>query len=226
MSTDQPEGEGQAESADYFLEVEAHFAARRGTPFIFSAKDWALLKSWRSDGIPLPVVLEAIDRCFDKRADSGRKGTISSLGYCRHAVKELWEERKDLAVGSESELPEHDPREKLVALASEVLQAADVSGSGAVASLLRDAATRISSAGEARTVPLIEERLMEIESDLLTRVEEAFEPDERAALEREVEDLLAGYAALKPETQKKTRDANLKRLLRRKVGVPRLSLFS
>src|SRR5439155_1109448 len=44
----------------YFEEIEAHFAARRGTPFILSAKDWALMKSWHDEGVPLPVLLDAV----------------------------------------------------------------------------------------------------------------------------------------------------------------------
>ncbi len=73
---------------DYFAEIESHFAYRRGTPFLFSGKDWALLKSWHEENIPLAVVLEAIDACFDSREKSERKGVVSSLSYCRHAVIE------------------------------------------------------------------------------------------------------------------------------------------
>ena len=72
--------------ADYFLEIEAHFALRRNTPFILSAKDWALMQKWRAEGIPLPVVIEAIDSVFEKNETSGRRKVISSLSYCRHAV--------------------------------------------------------------------------------------------------------------------------------------------
>ena len=28
---------------EYFTDIEAHFAQRRGTPFVLSAKDWALM---------------------------------------------------------------------------------------------------------------------------------------------------------------------------------------
>src|SRR4029077_4734286 len=78
-------------SADpYYLEIEGHFAARRGTPFILSSKDWTLMKKWHDDGGPLPVVIEAIDSVFEKNETSGRRKVISSLTYCRHAVKELW----------------------------------------------------------------------------------------------------------------------------------------
>ena len=81
---------------DYFLEIEAHFAQRRGTPFILSAKDWALMRKWADESIPLPVVIEAIDGVFEKNETSGRRKIISSLSYCRHAVKEWrWERRAE-----------------------------------------------------------------------------------------------------------------------------------
>ena len=213
-----------AQPTDYFLEIESHFAARRGTPFLFSSKDWALLKSWSEEGIPLAVVLEAIDHCFDKRAESGRKGTISSLRYCRHAVKQTWEERKDLAVGSGGDLPELDPRGKLEALAAQLENAAELAGPDTAASLLRDAAGQV-RATAGRTVPQIEEGLMAIEQALFDQLSTALGAGEWAALEREVDQLLAVYTSLQPETREKTRQANLRRLLRRRVGLPRLSLF-
>src|SRR5215813_11999711 len=85
---------------------------RRGTPFILSAKDWALMKKWHGEGVPLPVVIEAIDSVFEKNETSGRKKVISSLSYCKHAVKELWDERKELSVGEEGTTPEVAPGER------------------------------------------------------------------------------------------------------------------
>ena len=107
-------------SDDYFLEIEAHFAFRRQTPFILSAKDWVLMQRWRAEGIPLPIVIEAIDTVFEKNETSGRRKVISSLSYCRHAVKELWEERKDLYVGAGETTPETAIAETLEALRLEV----------------------------------------------------------------------------------------------------------
>ncbi len=63
-------------SDDYYLEIEAHFAFRRATPFILSGKDWALMQRWRSEGIPLPIVVEAIDSVFEKNETSGRRKVI------------------------------------------------------------------------------------------------------------------------------------------------------
>jgi hypothetical protein len=50
---------------EYFTEIESHFAFRRGTPFVLNAKDWSLMKGWAEEGIPLAVVIEAIDAVFD-----------------------------------------------------------------------------------------------------------------------------------------------------------------
>src|ERR1041385_6014201 len=98
---------------DYFLEIESRFAERRGTPFILSAKDWALMRKWAEDGIPLPVVIEAIDGVFEKNETSGRRKIISSLSYSRHAVKELGDERRDLYVGGSDVPPEVSPEARL-----------------------------------------------------------------------------------------------------------------
>ncbi|HUP45035.1 MAG TPA: hypothetical protein VM779_05940, partial [Thermoanaerobaculia bacterium] len=105
---------------DYFLEIEGHFAMRRNTPFILSAKDWALMKKWREEEIPLPVVLEAIDQVFEKNETSGRRKVISSLSYCRHAVKELWSERRELYAGGADAGPEENPAPMLEALAAHI----------------------------------------------------------------------------------------------------------
>src|SRR5437870_13370302 len=104
----------------YFEEIEGHFAARRGTPFILSAKDWALMKSWHDEGVPLPVVIEAIDTVFEKNATSGRQKKINSLSYCRHAVKEMWKERKEMLVGAAGVTHEAETAQLLDALAAQL----------------------------------------------------------------------------------------------------------
>jgi hypothetical protein len=105
-------------STDYFNEIESHFAMRRGTPFILSAKDWALMKKWHGEGVPLAVVIEAIDTVFEKNETSGRRKVISSLSYCKHAVKEIWEDRKNLYVGAGETTPERAVADALEALAA------------------------------------------------------------------------------------------------------------
>jgi hypothetical protein len=199
----------------YFEEIEGHFAQRRGTPFILSAKDWLLMKKWREDGIPLPVVIEAIDTVFERNATSGRNKVISSLAYCRHAVKEIWNERRELYAGAHEVLPEADPLALLEALATELSQ----STHGA------PFADRVRSLASEKSVPAIEARLLELEGQLIEAVIAAA-PDEAAQIQAQVETALAGSAAMDEKIRQRTVEANLRRLIRERFGLPRLTLFS
>lgn len=209
---------------EYFLEIESHFALRRGTAFVFSAKDWALMKSWRGEGVPIAVVLEAIDRCFDHRTASGRKAPISSLSYCRHAVVDLWEERKDLKVGEGGTVPETDPAPLLERLANELDAAMEHASSETLRAVLAAAAGEVRAIRPLEAVPVIEERLLSVENRLLSSMEAAMSPQDLASLRAEVETALGGHK-LEESVAARTRQANLRRLVRRRFGLPRLSLF-
>ena len=208
---------------DYFLEVESHFSARRGTPFIFSAKDWSLLKGWKQDGIPLPVILEAIDTCFEKKESSGRKGVISSLSYCRHAVKEIWADRQELQVGSSESLPESRPEEPLAEL-SRRLRESESTAEPSAARVIAEAAGKVEAISSSESVPHIEDLLMSIESDLIAQLTATLSPEQANAIRTEVETSLARHR-LDPKVAERTRDANTRRILRSRFGLPRLSLF-
>jgi hypothetical protein len=195
---------------DYFLEIEAHFALCRKTPFILSAKDWALMRKWHEDGIPLPVVIEAIDSVFEKNETSGRRKTISSLSYCRHAVKEMWDERRDLYVGGSDTTPEASPETRLELLAQRIDE---------------PFASRVRELAKERSVPRIEERLMEVERELIDALI-ASAPDEVNALRRDVVASLGDTSKLDPKIRARTEEANLRRLIRERFDLPRLTLFS
>jgi hypothetical protein len=190
-------------SGDYFLEIEAHFAQRRGTPFVLNAKDWVLMKSWSEAGIPLPVVIEAIDSVFDKQ--EAKKRTVSGLAYCKHAVKELWDERRELLIGGQETAPEEEVVPRLEAL------------SAALAPVAPEFASRIRELVSEKSVPRIEERLMELEQELIE------------SLLPQAEELRAEARALTSGADEKTRarteEAHLRRLVRERFAVPRLTLF-
>jgi hypothetical protein len=193
----------------YFEEIEAHFSVRRNTPFILSAKDWVLMKKWREDGIPLPIVIEAIDSVFEKNETSGRRKVISSLSYCRHAVKELWEERKGLFVGGSESTPESSPAAVLETLAQEL----------AASAVAAPFASRVRELASEKSVPKIEERLIELEREMFELI-----AGDVGELRREVAASLAG-TTLDEKTRARTEEANLRRLIRDRYALPRLTLF-
>jgi hypothetical protein len=206
-----------APAGEYFLEIEAHFAMRRNTPFILNAKDWVLMKKWFDDGIPLPVVIEAIDQVFEKNETSGRRKVISSLSYCRHAVKELWEERKELQIGSAEFAPEVHPFALLEQLAAEVEQ-----GNGPP-EILSDTASQIRGLSAEKSVPRIEERLIEIEHDLITRL--ITTSGEASSIRDTVSRVMGDASKLDEKTRARTEEANLRRIVRDRFGLPRMTLF-
>jgi len=181
---------------EYFQEIESHFALRRGTPFVLSAKDWALMKKWAEEEIPLPVVIEALDSVFDKAAERQKK--VNSLSYCRHAVTELWKERRELQIGASEGVPEEGADAALNALA-EALEGSAPAFAPRVRELARE-----------KSVPRIEEKLIDLEHEL--------------ALSLATEDIRA-EAARAAEGNARVEEAHLRRLVRERFGLPRLTLF-
>src|SRR5947209_16830417 len=185
---------------DYFAEIESHFASKRGTQFILNAKDWALMKEWHEAGVPLPIVIEAIDYVFEKAAE--RKKVVNSIRYCKHAVKELWDERRELTVGEGSSTPEASPSDALEALAAE---------------LPEPFGERVRALAAEKSVPRIEEKLIELERELIDALLASLPAAERPVI------------ALPPDVDEKTRarteEANLRRAVRERFNLPRLTLF-
>jgi len=99
-------GENPAERLNYFnyfTEVEDEFVRRRGKPLLISPMDWALVESWKSAGIPLYLVLRAINEAFDAYdARPHRYRKINSVFYCQQAVEGAFAEYRQTRVGSGS----------------------------------------------------------------------------------------------------------------------------
>ena len=103
-STSYDSGSGPIERLNYFnyfTEVEEEFVRRRGKPLLISPMDWALVESWKNAGIPLHIVLRAINKSFDaydSRAPRFRK--INSLLYCQQEVESSFADYRLALTGS------------------------------------------------------------------------------------------------------------------------------
>lgn len=92
----------------YFSEIEEVFVHRRGKNLLLSPLDWALIEAWKERGVPLHIVLRAIETVFDN-ADKQptRKRNIKSLLYCRDEVEAQFAAWLETQVGNgESPKPE------------------------------------------------------------------------------------------------------------------------
>ena len=189
-------------SANYFQEIEFHFITRRGTPFTLNAKDGHLMREWHDAGIPLPIVIEAIDTVFDRFEAKDRK--VNGLSFCKYAVKELWNERKELQIGSETIAPEAAPGLRLDDLASAL-------------TTYPDYAERVRGLIREQSVPRIEEALMALETELIDML-----AAQAPHLRTEAEALAVGADE---KVRARSTDAHLRRLVRDHFGIPRLTLF-
>lgn len=86
---------------NYFTEVEEHFVRRRGKHLLVSTLDWAIIETWKDMGIPLHLVLRAIDRVFDAyEAQPVKTRLINSILYCQQEVMASFAEYKHARVGA------------------------------------------------------------------------------------------------------------------------------
>ncbi len=239
----------------YFSEIEAAFAAQRGQAYRLSPLDWALIESWRKTGIPLPVVLRGLAKAFAARAEAaarqpkGRPRPVQSLSYCQPAVEEAFEawraSRTGAALPAATSQASGGPTRSaaisfLEAAADSLVRAhqslalqtrPDAPHARLRALLPASVAQLQALADQVRSeaaLPLesLEMALSDLEDALLAALQSDASADTQSEAAHEA------VAALKPHRQRMSAatyaqaQANyVAQLLRRRYGIPRLSLF-
>src|SRR5689334_25219355 len=70
--------------------------------------DWALMETWKQQGIPLHIVLRGVEKSFDSYESRPRKRTVKTLLYCQEEVEAQYAEWVETRVGAPSENTEPD----------------------------------------------------------------------------------------------------------------------
>ena len=216
------------EDRAYYGAAEAAFIARRGTPFLLSPKDFALLKEWRALGIPIEAVEAGLDDAFTRREERGATGRVNSLSYCRDAILSAWERRAETSVGRGAGRAESDAPDVAGALArlSERLDSVariHPSLTRPIESALRSL-DRLARSGKAAGE--VEASLVRLDRRVSNEIADALPGERRQRLDDEVERLLAkARVKMDRETEKKTRRALTRRTIREEMGLPRLTLL-
>ena len=210
----------------YYAAAEAAFIRRRGTPFLLSAGDFALVKEWHALGVPIEAVEQGIDDAFSRREERGATGRINSLSYCRDAVLLAWERRAQTAVGrGAAGAAEPDAAAALESLAGKLR---DVSRRRPDLSAPLDSALgsvgRLNGSG--KTAGEIEASLVRLDRRLAEALEQAVTDAERQRLAARAEELLLqARVRMDDETAQRTIRALKRRLLRELLDLPRLTLL-
>jgi hypothetical protein len=230
---------------NYFTEIEDAFVRRRGKHLFLSPVDWALMETWKQQGIPLHIVLRGVEKSFDSFEARPRKRTVKSLLYCQEEVEAQYAEWVEAHVGSASNSdnsePDSDKTPFSFAAISEHLQRnrnalAELARSRNKDDDLSEALTRATAllgdiendfASDTRLdTRKLEDSLTGLErmlSDAMLAVIDKVKLDE---LEKEVKDQLKPYRSqMEPAAYKQTFDNLLLKRLREQFAVPRLSLF-
>jgi hypothetical protein len=211
--------------AAYYQDVEEFFVSRRGDPLMLSNPDWLLVRRWRSEGVPLRIVLRGIEDALDAHAHSfSRHRKVGSLAYCESevdAARDRW--RQALDVGRE-ERGGLDVAAGLRHLA-DALDRARGLGPRALKIASRLADEMRAPTGTLRLADA-EPRLVAGEAELLEAIQAEAGEAAAAEIDAAVETVLGPYAGRMPARvldQIRT-DSRARRWLARH-GLPRLSLF-
>lgn len=218
---------------NYFTEIEDTFVRRRGKHLFLSPLDWALIESWKERGIPLHIVIRAIESVFDgfDRQPPGTR-SIRSLFYCREEVEVQYAEwlrsqagRADEEDPSDTtEIPDDairkhlaDCKEKLEGLDSPNLGDGPKRAAGRLAELLEETSFDNEK---------LEARLADIERMLERSMLENWDKDDLEMIRKDVEKQLREHkSSMTADEYDNTFKILLIKVLREAAGVPRLGLF-
>lgn len=230
---------------NYFTEIEDAFVRRRGKHLFLSPMDWALMETWKQQGIPLHIVLRGVEKSFDSFEARPRKRTVKTLLYCQEEIEAQYAEWVEARVGSASNSHNDEPdsdktpfsfaaisehlqhsRNSLAALARSRNKEDDLSEA-----LTRAAALLVEIESDFTNSATLDTRKLE---DSLTGLERMLNDAMLAVvnvktldeLNKEVKDRLKPYRAqMEAAAYKQTFDNLLLKRLREQFAVPRLSLF-
>jgi hypothetical protein len=231
---------------NYFTEIEDVFVRRRGKHLFLSPMDWALMETWKQQGIPLHVVLRGVEKSFDSFEARPRKRTVKSLLYCQEEVEAQYAEWIEARVGSSPHSKAETESEKTpfsFATISEHLQR-----SRETLSTLAESRKRKGEDDFCEALTRAAALLVEIENDFVNdstfdtrKLEESLTGIERMLsdamfavvapnaledLKNEVKDQLKPYRSqMETAVYNQTFNNLLLKRLREQFGLPRLSLF-
>jgi len=216
-----------AEDREFYSAAEAAFIGRRGTPFLLSPRDFALLKEWRALGIPLEAIVAGIDQAFSRREERGAIGRVNSLSYCRDAVLSAWERRAEAAAGRGTGrgAKELDPQPALSAL-GQALESVAARRPDLVDPLESTVKSLGRLAGSGKTAEEVEASLVRMDKKLAALLYAALPEAERAEIDRRVESSMeAARSRMDEATTAKTARALTRRAVRERLELPRLTLL-
>lgn len=224
---------------DYSRQLEAYLCRKNDGHLIrIAGPAFETVCGWAEQGIPFKVACQGIDRYFERYYAKGPRRRPVRIEFCEADVLEAFDEwRRAVGVSVQPSSDDGEPRDTgrtslpahLQRIVQKLTTARATSEVEALTAALDRALDRIeairggsaSLRGEARARAI--DHLAEIDAELIATVRVAAPGDVRAALRREAEGELAGFAARMPAAAYANAiEAATDRLLRQRYGVPKI----
>lgn len=229
---------------NYFTEIEDTFVRRRGKHLLVSNLDWCLMETWKDRGIPLHIVLRAVEKSFDSYEAKPRKRSVKTLFYCQEEVEAQYAEWLESRVGapqdetepaaseetpfSQEAIDEHlqRNRESLVQLAAARRPEDDLSEAMTRAAALLSEIEEDLAAGAPLDTRKLEDSLGGLERMLNNAMFAVASAADLETQKEAVKDQLKPYRNhMEATIYNQTFNNLLLKRLREQFAVPRLSLF-
>lgn len=196
----------------YFQAIEEIFVRLRGAPLLLSSADWQVASRWHREGVPLDLVARVLEEVFAKRKERGTKGRINSLRYCAPAVEAAWADLRELTA----------PGERAEALPLDIPARLRNLAAALPASAFQEKILALQ--GDA---PSVEAALSSLDRELLATAASSLDPHLREEVDAAVEKTLAALRGRLPaEELERSRERLTHQVLRQRLALPVLSLFS
>jgi hypothetical protein len=217
---------------NYFTEIEDTFVRRRGKHLLLSPIDWAMIEGWRDRGIPLHIVIRAIENVFDGFDKNPGPRSIKGLLYCKEEVEAQFLEWTAMQAGKPKEgtddgAPEFSP-ERIVEHIQSVIDELQRSQNPDLVEDIERAIERLKklSVDHSNDLATADQSLSDIENflehALLTRLGEERLKEARTEIASQLRPFKSQMQA---EAYDQTSRVMLLKRLRDEEGIPRLSLF-
>lgn len=216
---------------NYFTEIEETFIRRRAKNLFLSPLDWAMMETWQEQGVPLHVVIRAVEQVFDNFDKNPGPRTIKGLMFCREEIEAQYEEWLKAQAGKPSEeettsatFSISEIRDHLHGLAASL----KLNANTALAEDIGRACVRLIEIADNTNANLeqIDLSLKDIESLLDEALLSKTDRSSFDSVKKEIDKELRPYKATMPaESYGKTHRLMLMKRLREEENIPRLSLF-
>jgi len=202
---------------DYYREVELHWSLARGNQIIVSPLEFEAIESWYEAGVPLAVVLRAIDVFIEKKRKAKRQRSFL-LTHAAGTVEKCHKEYRSLHEGDGEETNDLLGKKleglvrKLRKLAKDEPEAAEL-----IAELI-EALKRV-EVGEIVAFEDLDKQLQSLDTRLVSWFTEQMVASELEEIRAEVNELLSR------EEEPELWDKLVGDAVRGQYGLPRLTLL-